>query len=221
MSTKQVCGLFFILLFFSMLPGGILLAQNGGGDFLNEAPLSPLPEEMTFEEYQDMNRRLTVGLALAAVPLPGMIHFYAGEKKTGWLLLGSAAVGVGSIIAGASMADEGDFPDSDFDLLVLNAGDEERERRFEEVPVKIEGADTTFRLKEIYREPDGAGAVLIAAGAAILLFDIAYDFIHGIRTIEQKRDRVRFKYGKKMQFGMRPEFDYRKQSVGLGLAVRF
>lgn len=221
MVTNQIRGLLFSILILATIFSSMLLAQNSGGDFLNEAPLSPIPDEMTFEEYQDMNRRLTVGLALAAVPLPGMIHFYAGEKKTGWLLLGSAAVGVGSIIAGASMADKGDFPDSDFNLLVLNSGDEERERRFEQVPVKIEGADTTFRLKEIYREPDGAGAVLIAAGAAILLFDIAYDFIHGIRTIEQKRNRVRFKYGKKMQFGMRPEFDYRKQSVGLGLAVRF
>ncbi|MBC8403432.1 MAG: hypothetical protein H8E14_18255 [Candidatus Marinimicrobia bacterium] len=27
-----------------------------------------------------MNRRLTVGLVLAAILVPGMIHFYAGEK---------------------------------------------------------------------------------------------------------------------------------------------
>ncbi len=39
-----------------------LAAQTGGGDILNEAPLIPIPEEMTFEEYRDMNRRLTLGL---------------------------------------------------------------------------------------------------------------------------------------------------------------
>ncbi|SVC87315.1 uncharacterized protein METZ01_LOCUS340169, partial [marine metagenome] len=61
-----------------------LTAQsNVGGDILDEIPLHPLPEEMTFEEYQDMNRRLSIGLALAAtVPVPGIVHQYAGEKET-------------------------------------------------------------------------------------------------------------------------------------------
>ena len=60
-----------------------LTAQsNVGGDILDEIPLHPLPEEMTFEEYQDMNRRLSIGLALSAfAPVPGIVHHYAGEKK--------------------------------------------------------------------------------------------------------------------------------------------
>jgi len=52
-----------------------------GGDLLNETPLYPVPAEMTFEEYQDMNRRLTIGLALTSIPIPGIVHSYAGEKK--------------------------------------------------------------------------------------------------------------------------------------------
>ena len=52
-----------------------------GTDLLNENPIYPIPEEMTFEEYQDMNRRLGVGLLLAAIPIPGTIHNYAGEEK--------------------------------------------------------------------------------------------------------------------------------------------
>ena len=55
--------------------------QSFGGDLLNESPLSPVPADMTFEEYRDMNRRLTVGLTLWAIPIPGLIHDYADEKK--------------------------------------------------------------------------------------------------------------------------------------------
>ncbi len=196
-------------------------AQVQGGDILNEAPLHPLPAEMTYEEYKDMNRRLTVGLALAAIPVPGMIHFYAGEKKTGWKILGGAVLGLGGVISGVAMAEDGDFPDSDFEVLTLNAGDEDKERRFEQIPVEIEGGEINYELREIYREPDGTGGALIAAGAVLLVGSIVYDFIHGIRTIEEKRDRVRYKYGKQMQFGLAPQIDLKKQSVGLGLALNF
>lgn len=202
-----------------LMTSGSVVAQ--GGDVLNEVPLYAVPEGMTFEEYQDMNRRLTVGLVLSAIPVPGMIHFYAGEKKTGAVILGSAIVGLGSIIAGAAMAEDGDFPDSDFEILVFNEGDKDRERRFEQIPFEQIDGVTTYRFKEIHREPDGAGIALIAAGAAILFADIVYDFVHGVKTIEHKRNQVRFKYGRSLDIGMIPKLDFRKQSVGLGLAVAF
>ncbi len=73
-NTNSFSILTISLLFINLSP---LNAQIVGGDILNEAPLMAVPEEMTFEEYRDMNRRLTVGLALAAIPIPGMVHFYA------------------------------------------------------------------------------------------------------------------------------------------------
>jgi len=212
----------------SMIAGSILLsaftaqpvsAQVQGGDLLNEAPLTKIPAEMTFEEYRDMNRRLTVGLALAAIPVPGMVHFYADEKKTGWLILGTAAVGLVSILAGAAIADEGDFPDSDFDLLILNSDDEDREeRRFEKIPIQITDTETTYRLQEIHREASGAGIGLVVLGAAILIGDIAYDLIHGIKIIEEKRDRVRFKYGKLLSISIEPDIDLGMNSAGFKMS---
>lgn len=182
-------------------------AQVQGGDLLNEAPLTKIPAEMTFEEYRDMNRRLTIGLALAAIPVPGMVHFYADEKKTGWLVLGTAAVGLGSILVGAVISDEGDFPESDFDVLILNDGVKDKERRFEKIPIQTTDTETTYRLQEIHREVSGAGIALVVLGAAILIGDIAYDFIHGIKIIEGKRDRVRFKYGKLLSISIEPDID--------------
>ena len=168
-------------------------------DVLTEPPLVPIPEEMTWEEYRDMNRRLSVGLALSAIPVPGMIHFYAGEPKTGRRLLATGLLGAGSIAAGAVLLGEGDFPESDFEVLMLNAGDKDRERRYEKIPVEIDGETTQYRLREQKREPDFLpGGPLILLGALTLAADFVYDFVHGIQTIEEKRDRVRFKYGRRL-----------------------
>ena len=169
-------------------------------DDLTEVPLVPLPEGMTYEEYRDMNRRLSVGLALSAIPVPGMMHFYAGEPRTGKRLLTTGFLGAASIVAGAALLGEGDFPKSDFELLVLNAGDGDRERRYEKIPVEIDGTTTRYRLREQKREPGFLpGGALILVGALTLAADYVYDFAHGIQVIEEKRDRVRFKYGKGLQ----------------------
>ena len=40
---------------------------------------------------------------------------------------------------------------------------------------------------------------MIALGVAIIVYDFVYDFVHGIQVIEEKRDRVRFKYGKQLK----------------------
>lgn len=198
-----------------------LNAQTGGGDILNEAPLVAVPEEMTFEEYRDMNRRLTVGLVLAAIPIPGMTHFYANEPKTGWLIFGAAVGGAVGIAVGALSLDDGDFPDSDYELLVLNAGND-NEKRYEKIPHEIIGSDTTFRLNEIGRKREGAGGLLIVLGAAVIVFDIAYDFIHGVKIIEEKRDRVRYRYGQQIgSLGLEPSFDPRLGALGVKLSFAF
>lgn len=212
-TTQSFSILTISLLFFNLSP---LSAQLVGGDILNEVPLMPVPEGMTFEEYRDMNRRLTVGLALAAIPIPGTIHFYANERKTGWRILGTAAGGVISIAIGALSMEDGDFPDSDYELVILN------ERHYEKIPTGIFGSDTTFTLHEIMRKREGAGALLILIGAVVLVSDIAYDFIHGIKIIEEKRDRVRYKYGQQISgLGLEPSFVPEVGAVGVKLSFGF
>jgi len=108
-----------------------------GGDMLTETPLYPVPAEMTFEEYQDMNRRLTIGLALTSIPIPGIVHRYAGEKKKARRLFMIGAGGLGLMIAGASMMGEEKWPESDYNLMILNAG-EDNEIRYEKIPINEE-----------------------------------------------------------------------------------
>ena len=95
-----------------------------GGDMLAETPLYPVPAEMTFEEYQDMNRRLTIGLALTSIPIPGIVHRYAGEKKKARRLFMIGAGGLALIIAGASMMDEEKWPESDYEVTTINFGED-------------------------------------------------------------------------------------------------
>ena len=210
-TTQSFSILTISLLFFNLSP---LSAQIVGGDILNEVPLMPVPEGMTFEEYRDVNRRLTVGLALRAIPIPGMIHFYANERKTGWRILGTAAGGALGIAIGAASLKEGDFPDSDYELVILN------ERHYEKIPTGIFGSDTTFTLHEIMRKREGAGGLLILIGAVVLVSDIAYDFIHGIKIIEEKRDRVRYKYGQQIS-GLRLEPSFVPQVGAVGVKLSF
>lgn len=177
---------------------------QGTGDVLNEAPLMPIPQDMTYEEYRDMNRRISTGLMRSAIPLPGMMHFYAGEPTTGKWLLATGLAGVASIIAGAALWEDGEFADTDFDVLVINAGDSGKERRYEKIPISLEGETPKYRLRELRRD-GGVGGPLVALGILTIAGSVIYDFLHGIQVIEAKRDRVRFKYGKrlKLQAGAR------------------
>ena len=179
-----------------VLPSSALAQRIG--DVLNEAPLIPIPQEMTYEEYQDMNRRIYTGLMRSAMPVPGMMHFYAGEPKTGKWLLATGLAGVATIIAGAALWEDGEFAETDFDVLVINAGDSGKERRYEKIPVSLEGETPKYRLRELHRD-GGTGGPLVALGVLTIAGSMIYDFLHGIRVIEAKRDRVRFKYGKQLK----------------------
>jgi len=193
------------------------------GESLNEAPLTPIPSAMSLEEYRDMNRRLSVGLALRVIPIPGIMHYYAGEPETGRKLVRRSLMGVAAIIGGAilSGSDDGDFPKSDFDVMILNAGNKKRERRYEQVPVEIEDGATQYKLRELHRKGDFMpGGPLILLGAVTIGYSFIYDFYKGIRVIEEKRDRVRHKYGR--QLGLQMSMgSTRDNAPGVALSYRF
>jgi len=194
------------------------------GDLLNEVPLHAIPEEMTFEEYQDANRRMLSGILVSSlVPVPGMMHFYAGEKKTGYRLLAISGVGVLSLIGGmAGMSGEGDeWQDSDYETKDIGS------QRYEKIPILIyddNGVENTgYTLRKLRKERDanGLGVSLMVLGGGAIIACHLYDWIHGIQTIEKKRDRVRFKYGKQLSFSMDPMIDLDKQFAGVSLGVKF
>ena len=196
--------------------------QSPGGDVLNESPLMPVPADMTFEEYRDMNRRLTVGLALTAVPIPGLIHDYAGEKKKAKRIRRVALGSVGLIVAGAFMAgdDKGEWQDTDYNIYVEGEGDSEL--RYEMIPTGMIGNDVTYDLKPLNRKRDGGGGgLLIVLGVGLLVADVIYDVYHGVKIIEEKRDAVRFKYGKQLNFSYAPEMNFKNNYAGVKMTYNF
>lgn len=201
-----------------------LFAQGtGGGDVLNEVPFYVVPADMTFEEYEDANRRLSVGLMLMTIPVPGALHFYANEKKEGWWHVGVAAAGLASIIAGIASIDEKDtWPDTEFETVDFT-GQDLTVRRYEKIPVEEENGIITYRLKLLRHETEGGGAFLILVGAGLIIGEIFHDWYDGIKTIEKKRNIVRFKYGKSANFGfnLSPEIEPESGLLGAKLSLSF
>ena len=191
-----------------------------GGDMLTETPLYPVPAEMTFEEFQDMNRRLTIGLALTSIPIPGIVHRYAGEKKKARRLFMIGAGGLGLMIAGASMMGEEKWPESDYKLTILNEG-EDNEIRYEKIPITQIGDDIEYKLNPMNKQRGGSGGGLIILGALVLVGDIFYDWLHGWKMIINKRDAVRYKYGQQLQFSVKPHVNPLALKAGLNFNLYF
>ena len=187
---------------------------------LTETPLYPVPAEMTFEEYQDMNRRLTIGLALTSIPIPGIIHNYAGEKKKARRLFMIGAGGLGLMIAGASMMGDEKWPESDYNTMTLNSG-EDNEIRYEKIPISQVGDDIEYKLIPMNKQRDGSGGGLIILGALVLVGDIFYDWLHGWKMIINKRDAVRYKYGQQIQVSVKPGVNLSTQYAGINFRLFF
>ena len=188
---------------------------------LSETPLYPVPSEMTFEEYQDMNRRISQAFLWSSIPLPGTTHYYAGEKKKAKQLFYIGLGGLACIIGGAISMEEGNWPDYNSDTHVIFNGGQDNEKRYEKIPKGMEGDITRYELRQIRKEQDGSGGGLIALGVLIIAGDMIYDRLIGLKKIEEKRDRVRFKYGKEMKFSFNPVLNLSQKEVGLGMNMNF
>ena len=188
-------------------------------DILSENPINPIPKEMTFEEYQDMNKRLNVGLLLAAIPIPGMIHHYAGEQKIAKKIRWVAAGSILAIIGGAMSMKEDGWKESPYQISIVNEGND-NEIRYEMIPIGQKGTEIEYKYVELGKKYSGA-SFLIPLGIGVLIGDYLYDYVHGIRTIESKRDKVRFKYGKKLDFSFSPTYDLKNKTAGISFTYDF
>ena len=194
-------------------------------DPLSETALYPVPKEMSFEEYQDMNRRMSQALLWSSIPIPGITHYYAGDVKKAKKLLYVGLGGFACIIAGGLSLYDAEWPVNRDDYFINNP-DPENERWFEKIPMSVDISESGeeiihYKLKEFQKESAGGGGFLMLAGVVIILGDLVYDRIVGLRLIEQKRDKVRFKYGQKLNFSFHPRIPLMKDAIGLSLKFNF
>ena len=188
-------------------------------DILSETPINPIPKEMTFDEYQDMNRRVNMGLLLAAIPIPGTIHHYAGEKKIANNIRWVAAGSILAIIGGALSMKEDGWRESPYEIYIENPGTDD-EKRYQKIPIGETGGAIDYKYIELGKKYSGA-SFLIPLGIGVLIGDYLYDYIYGIRTIESKRDKVRFKYGKTLDYSFTPTYDFKNKTAGINFTYDF
>ena len=221
---KQTNPIILIILFLSThLFGQSESATKYNPETLSETPLYPIPTEMTFEEYQDMNRRMSQAVLLSTIPVPGITHYYAGEKKKARQLFYIGLGGLAGIIIGGSMMEKPQWPDTTGigDNYEVYNSETEHETWYRKIPVSIEGGVTNYKLEKIEKEPNGSGGGLIALGILVIVGDFIYDRVWGFEKIEQKRDQVRFKYGQKMKLSFKPLIDPLAGKAGVALTLNF
>ena len=194
-------------------------------DPLSETPLYPIPKEMSFEEYQDMNRRMSQALLWSSIPIPGITHYYAGDVKKAKKLFYIGLGGFVCITVGALSLEDAEWPKNKDNYFIQNMG-QENERWFEKIPTSVNISESGeelihYNLKEIQKESAGGGGFLMLTGIAIILGDLVYDRIVGLRLIEQKRDKVRFKYGQNLNLSFHPRISPIKNGIGLSLKFNF
>ena len=212
------------ILIFSLVVIGLSNGQSSNSvtnvDPLSETPLFPIPSEMTFDEYQDMNRRLSQAFLWSSIPIPGITHHYAGEKKMAKRLFYIGMGGIACVIGGSLSMDEPTWPEYNENIHIIHNQGTDDERRYERIPVTMEGDIIHYQLKEIHKQGSRGGG-LIALGIAIIVGDFIYDRLKGFQLIEEKRNKVRYKYGQQIKFTYKPSFYYSDGQSELGMKLNF
>lgn len=198
-----------------------LFGQNLNPDPLSETPLYPIPEDMTYDEYGDMNRRLSQAFIWSSIPVPGSTHYYAGEKKVAKRLFYIGLGGLALIAGGAIATGDASWPDYDENNHIIHNIGTDEERRFKKIPISMEGDIINYDLQEIYKEGNGDGAALMALGTIILISDFIYDRLRGIHLVEEKRNKVRYKYGQRIEISYKPKLYYSKNNNQIGMKLNF
>ena len=86
------------------------------------------------------------------------------------------------------------------------------------IPTGSEGDNIIYDYIPLRKETKGNGLVMLGVG--ILIADYIYDYTYGIKIIENKRDKARYKYGKKLDFSFNPTYDLKSKSIGIKLGFK-
>ena len=117
------------------------------------------------------------------------------------------AGGLLSMMGAAAFSEEVDWEDSNYETTEING------IQYEMIPIQQEGDNITYKLFELKKTYKG-GEGFVIVGAGLIIASYLYDYIHGIKVIEDKRDKVRFKYGKMKNFSFSPTYNMNSHTAG-------
>ena len=202
---------------------------QGATEPLLEVPVHPIPEGMTYEDYEAANMRISTGLIRGV--LPGGVHFYAKEDTMGWALASTATLGLIAIVVGSTLTEEAASTEGD-QIVNFNNGDQ-----YQKIPTsRIEDSSgqvtqTEYSLRKLPSEQlNDTGSTLVGLGAIALIGSYIYDVLHGMEVIESKRSKARYKFGKSLNSShskkesslyFRPQLDTRRGNASLLFGMSF
>jgi hypothetical protein len=147
-----------------------------------------------------------------------------GKKKIANKLTYISIGGLAALIASMSDNEEKkEWRDSDYEILIMNQG-LENETRFEKIPIEMTENDSIrYKLNQVYERVSysGGSPALGAIGLIAIVGSYYYDVFHGLKTIHDKREQVRYKYGKEIKFSLRPSYDVFANKAKLNLDFHF
>ena len=128
-----------------------------------------VPTEITFNEFQLLERHLTMKEMLYSMVVPGYTHFYTHENKLGYTCLGIRAVGYSGYA---------------YILATSNV-------KLEGFRIKINDSDLTDAELEQKRKTD---QTIFNISTALVFGSYFYDWIHGQYILYKKQEEIRYKY---------------------------
>ncbi len=156
------------------------------------SPIQPLPEGMSYQEFQKIQRKITWGRWFMAMGIPGYIHFYARHNRAAWAIV--AVRVTGCAIMSYGMIDQLNFTDSfSFNISEITTDKQRTKRNF----------------------------YLFMGGLMLNAFGFVVDWTHGDWIIENEKNEVLYKYGKSGLHSLHLAPYWNHDELGMGVQYRF
>ncbi|MBN2237854.1 MAG: hypothetical protein JW729_09850 [Bacteroidales bacterium] len=151
-----------------------------------------LNSQTSFEEFQLLNRTLRLqDMAYAAV-VPGYVHFKVKEPIVGYSMVALRTAGYGGI------------------LYILNDGSFSLTELINNSPSSSADVDKFNQQKTI-----------AYASLGLIFSTYLFDWIHGKHRLEKKQERIRYKYGVKLNLAVQTDQSGNFNQPMLGVRVNF
>jgi hypothetical protein len=156
-------------------------------------PIPLLPAEMTYQEYQDLNKEANWKRLIIAFFVPGYMHFYADAPAWGIAIATTRIIG-GGMMAFATVDQYNYARSSNWDIDQLTGNTNRSEQNF-------------------YLFVGGLGLNMLAYG---------FDWGHADYLIEKRRTQIEYKYGRPLlDIGLHPVISDSYGGAVLQLAIHF
>ncbi len=155
--------------------------------------------KMSFNEYSLLTRDLRLKEMAYATMVPGYVHFWEKDNRTGYVLVGIRAFAYGELA---------------YFLYDLNKNSQNQTWRD---VIKKEGLIGSVSYDKDKRTQN---SVLVYSALALIVGEYLFDWIHGQYRLQKKQEMIRYKYNLKMNLTSMPGLGKQSYNPGFGLKMQ-